>query len=134
MSNFRPTTRRLAFAIVDFIKKRPALERRMKAMSDWYCDKMGYRKYGKYNPISHAILLYHWNPSLSHTFLGLIKDDLIDDEHEVVREAIRRLPEEVQLARMFRLKRAVQAHTNRDTLPETEWTPLDQVAARHCSI
>ena len=59
--------------------------------------------------------------------LGLIKDDLIDDEHEVVREAIRRLPEQTQLDRMFRLKRAVQSHTNRDTLPEAEWTPVDKV-------
>ena len=52
---------------------------------------------------------------------------MIDDGHDAVQEAIRRLPEQIQLDRMFRLKRAVQSHTNRDILPESEWTPVEKV-------
>lgn len=69
-------------------------------------------------------------PRNAHPFscaLGLLKDDIIDDEHEVVQEAIRRLPENVQFDRMFRLKRAIQVHINRDVLPQEEWTRPENV-------
>lgn len=46
MANFKPIVRKVAFALVHWIKQRPALERRVSALSEWYCAKMGYRKYG----------------------------------------------------------------------------------------
>ena len=74
---------------------------------------------------------FFYPPTLPLTLLlcnlGLLKDDIIDDEHEVVQEAIRRLPEQAQFDRMFRLKRAIQVHINRDVLPTEEWTRPEKV-------
>ena len=54
--------------------------------------------------------------------MGLLYDDLIQEETPVVQEALRRLPQELSDARVFRLKRAMQLSLMHQELPKAEWT------------
>ena len=56
------------------------------------------------------------------------KDDLMNEEDtpELI-EAVRRLPEEEQNLRMFRMKRALDLSMKHQVLPKEEWTKPDEV-------
>ncbi|RKP26193.1 cytochrome b-c1 complex subunit 7 [Syncephalis pseudoplumigaleata] len=58
--------------------------------------------------------------------LGLRYDDLLIEETDVVQEAIRRLPEEEQLARAYRFRRAFQLSLQHTELPKSEWTKPEE--------
>ncbi|KAI9594126.1 cytochrome b-c1 complex subunit 7 [Syncephalis fuscata] len=58
--------------------------------------------------------------------LGLRYDDLLIEETDAVQEAIRRLPEEEQLARAYRFRRAFQLSLQHSELPKAEWTKPEE--------
>ncbi|XP_034278372.1 cytochrome b-c1 complex subunit 7 [Pantherophis guttatus] len=56
---------------------------------------------------------------------GLRRDDVLN-ETDVVKEAIKRLPEDVYYERIFRIKRAVQLSLTHDILPKDQWTKYEE--------
>ncbi|XP_042120649.1 cytochrome b-c1 complex subunit 7 isoform X1 [Peromyscus maniculatus bairdii] len=58
--------------------------------------------------------------------LGLMRDDTIY-ETEDVKEAIRRLPENIYNDRMFRIKRALDLTMRHQILPKEQWTKYEEV-------
>ncbi|XP_016136348.1 cytochrome b-c1 complex subunit 7-like [Sinocyclocheilus grahami] len=58
--------------------------------------------------------------------LGLMRDDTINENNDV-KEAIRRLPEQVYNDRMFRLKRALDLSMKQQILPKDQWTKHEAV-------
>ena len=57
--------------------------------------------------------------------LGLMRDDTIF-ETEDVKEAIRRLPEDLYNDRMFRIKRALDLTMRHQILPKDQWTKYEE--------
>lgn len=53
-------------------------------------------------------------------------DDLIPEEHEIVYKALERLTDKEMFDRTFRLRRAVQLSLTKETLPPSEWIPLEK--------
>ncbi|KAF8787107.1 Cytochrome b-c1 complex subunit 7 like protein [Argiope bruennichi] len=66
----------------------------------WFFNRMGYNQYG----------LYH--------------DDLYYETPEI-QEAVRRLPREIQDARVYRIQRAFQLSISQSILPKEEWTKFE---------
>uniref|UniRef100_A0A2K6UXZ7 Cytochrome b-c1 complex subunit 7 n=1 Tax=Saimiri boliviensis boliviensis TaxID=39432 RepID=A0A2K6UXZ7_SAIBB len=67
--------------------------------------------------------------------LGLLRDDT-RYEDEDVKEAIRRLPENVYNDRMFRIKRALDLSMKHQILPKEQWTKYEEdivVLPLHCA-
>ena len=60
---------------------------------------------------------------------GLRREDLIMEEYPGVREALRRLPEDVIHVRNYRLARAIDLSMKHRILPESEWINTDEVYA-----
>lgn len=58
--------------------------------------------------------------------LGLMRDDTMY-ETEDVKEAIRRLPENLYNERMFRIKRALDLSMRHQILPKEQWTKYEEV-------
>ena len=81
----------------DWMDTKPVLKERVLQFSEWYHDKMGYRKY------------------------GLKMDDLIPEDSEVVKEAMTRLSERELADRTFRQRRAMHLNMNHEILPQSEW-------------
>ncbi|KAL0636704.1 Cytochrome b-c1 complex subunit 7 [Maublancomyces gigas] len=88
--------------IAKSILSRPWVQRVMRPMADKYADLAGYRK------------------------LGLVADDLIAEENDIVQEALKRLPPKVAYDRMFRMRRAVQCSIAHSLLPKEEQTTPEQ--------
>ncbi|XP_063306378.1 cytochrome b-c1 complex subunit 7 [Pelobates fuscus] len=57
--------------------------------------------------------------------LGLMRDDTIYEDDDV-KEAIRRLPENVYNDRAFRIKRALDLNIRQATLPKEKWTKYEE--------
>ncbi|XP_075995459.1 cytochrome b-c1 complex subunit 7 [Genypterus blacodes] len=57
--------------------------------------------------------------------LGLMRDDTIEENADV-KEALRRIPENMYYDRMFRIKRALDLSMKMQILPKTEWTKYDE--------
>uniref|UniRef100_A0A8C0I2Q8 Cytochrome b-c1 complex subunit 7 n=1 Tax=Balaenoptera musculus TaxID=9771 RepID=A0A8C0I2Q8_BALMU len=57
--------------------------------------------------------------------LGLMRDDTIY-ENEDVKEAIRRLPENLYNDRVFRIKRALDLTMRQQILPKEQWTKYEE--------
>lgn len=57
--------------------------------------------------------------------LGLMRDDTIH-ENDDVKEAIRRLPENLYNDRMFRIKRALDLTMRHQILPKEQWTKYEE--------
>ncbi|XP_037665135.1 cytochrome b-c1 complex subunit 7-like [Choloepus didactylus] len=57
--------------------------------------------------------------------LGLMRDDIIA-ENEDVKEAIRRLPENLYNDRVFHIKRALDLSMRQQILPEEQWTKYEE--------
>ncbi|PWW78957.1 14 kDa subunit of cytochrome bd ubiquinol oxidase [Tuber magnatum] len=85
-------------ALCRAIVARPWLHKIMAPIAETYNDLAGYRK------------------------LGLVRDDLIAEENEVVQEALKRLPPKVAYDRVYRLRRAVQCSLAHTILPKEEHT------------
>ncbi|KAG8222400.1 hypothetical protein J437_LFUL003021 [Ladona fulva] len=56
---------------------------------------------------------------------GLHHDDCLD-ETEDVKEALRRLPQDVLDRRNFRIQRALHLSLTKDILPKEEWTKFEE--------
>ncbi|KAK9760655.1 Cytochrome b-c1 complex subunit 7 [Basidiobolus ranarum] len=60
--------------------------------------------------------------------LGLRYDDIIAEESDTVREALRRLPEKEAYDRAYRLRVAMQCSLSHTELPKSGWTkPEDDI-------
>ena len=59
--------------------------------------------------------------------IGLRREDLYMEEDPVVSEAIRRLPQDEQDLRLFRLKRALDLSLKKALLPKDQWTSDEEV-------
>ncbi|XP_015341467.2 cytochrome b-c1 complex subunit 7 isoform X1 [Marmota marmota marmota] len=57
--------------------------------------------------------------------LGLMRDDTIYEDEDV-KEAIRRLPENLYNDRMFRIKRALDLTMRQQILPKEQWTKYEE--------
>ncbi|XP_054841973.1 cytochrome b-c1 complex subunit 7 [Eublepharis macularius] len=57
--------------------------------------------------------------------LGLMRDDTLHEDEDV-KEAIRRLPEDVRNERLFRLKRAIDLSMRHRILPKEEWVKYEE--------
>ena len=57
--------------------------------------------------------------------LGLVRDDTIH-ENDDVKEAIRRLPENLYNDRVFRIKRALDLSMRQQILPKEQWTKYQE--------
>ncbi|XP_053321992.1 cytochrome b-c1 complex subunit 7 [Spea bombifrons] len=57
--------------------------------------------------------------------LGLMRDDTIFEDDDV-KEAIRRLPENLYNDRMFRIKRALDLSLRQQNLPKQQWTKYEE--------
>ena len=53
------------------------------------------------------------------------------EEDPVVKEAVRRLPQEEQDLRLFRLKRALDLSVKKSLLPREQWTTPEEVSQTH---
>ncbi|OAA67301.1 ubiquinol-cytochrome c reductase complex protein [Niveomyces insectorum RCEF 264] len=85
-------------SLAPFIRKRPWLLNAVKPLANWYANLAGYRQ------------------------MGLLADDLIPEESEIVQNALKRLPQQVNQERIFRLRRAVQLSIQHKLLPKDQWT------------
>ncbi|KAI0219223.1 Cytochrome b-c1 complex subunit 7 [Lamellibrachia satsuma] len=56
--------------------------------------------------------------------LGLLRDDTLE-ENELVKEAIRRLPDRVYDERMYRISRALNLSNQKTVLPKSEWAKFE---------
>ena len=57
--------------------------------------------------------------------IGLMRDDTIH-ENDDVKEAIRRLPENLYNDRVFRIKRALDLSMRQQILPKEQWTKYEE--------
>jgi ubiquinol-cytochrome c reductase subunit 7 len=57
--------------------------------------------------------------------LGLMRDDTINEDEDV-KEAVRRLPENLYNDRMFRIKRALDLTMRHQILPKEQWTKYEE--------
>ncbi|XP_014885942.1 cytochrome b-c1 complex subunit 7 [Poecilia latipinna] len=57
--------------------------------------------------------------------LGLMRDDTIYEDSDV-KEALRRLPENVYNDRTFRMKRALDLSMKQQILPKDQWTKYEE--------
>uniref|UniRef100_A0A7N5KRT6 Cytochrome b-c1 complex subunit 7 n=1 Tax=Ailuropoda melanoleuca TaxID=9646 RepID=A0A7N5KRT6_AILME len=62
--------------------------------------------------------------------LGLMRDDTIHETDDV-KEAIRRLPENLYNDRMFRIKRALDLTMRHQILPKEQWTKYEEGSDNH---
>ena len=54
-------------------------------------------------------------------------DDLIEEENDIVQEALRRLPAQEQYARAYRIRIAQQCGVLHTELPRDQWTKPEEV-------
>ena len=59
--------------------------------------------------------------------IGLLYDDMLDDENPTIKEAARRLPEALTVERGWRRYRALDLSCKKIILPEEEWTTYEEV-------
>ncbi|XP_015265325.1 PREDICTED: cytochrome b-c1 complex subunit 7 [Gekko japonicus] len=57
--------------------------------------------------------------------LGLMRDDTIYEDDDV-KEALKRLPEDVYNARLFRIKRALDLSMRQQILPKEQWGKYEE--------
>jgi len=55
------------------------------------------------------------------------RDDLIEEENDIVEEALRRLPAEEQYRRAYRIRIAQQCGVTHTELPPSQWTKPEDV-------
>ncbi len=63
----------------------------------------------------------------THTHTGLRREDLYIEDQPDVKEALRRLPEQEQYLRLFRIKRALDLSLKHSQLPSEQWTKPEEV-------
>jgi hypothetical protein len=71
--------------------------------------------------------IVEWVKDFKTQISGLLFDDLIPSEGELVTEAIRRLTPADQMERLFRIRRALNLSIKKQELPKDEWTTAAEV-------
>ncbi|KAJ9052259.1 Cytochrome b-c1 complex subunit 7 [Entomophthora muscae] len=89
-------------SFANFVKKSKFLTNVFTSLGKVYPDISGYRR------------------------IGLKYDDLISEENDVVKEALRRLPVNVADARTLRLRQAFQLSVAHAELPKKKWTTPEE--------
>lgn len=130
---FLPSTVRFARKTIEWIKKRPTLYKFVYGLALRHDRAMSFRQYGRETQSRRRL------PNLPRTLsflprllVGLMKDDLIPEEHDTVYEAMQRLTDKEMFDRTFRLRRAAQLNLTKEVLPPEQWTSVDQVATGQC--
>jgi len=54
-------------------------------------------------------------------------DDLLEEENDIVQEALRRLPKKEQYARAYRIRLAQQCGITHTELPRDQWVKPEEV-------
>jgi len=62
------------------------------------------------------------------SFLGLWRDDFHHDLDPDVKEALKRIPQNIIDERNFRIIRALQLDAQKKILPKEEWTKFEDVS------
>ncbi|EPZ31411.1 14 kDa subunit of cytochrome bd ubiquinol oxidase [Rozella allomycis CSF55] len=94
---------RRTFQYLDVLFERnPRLRERFNRFRENYLNRCEYRQY------------------------GLNRDDLINEDCELVKTALSRLPDKVIFDRSFRIRRAVFVSSNHEKLPPEEWTKPEE--------
>uniref|UniRef100_A0A8D0BUE1 Cytochrome b-c1 complex subunit 7 n=1 Tax=Salvator merianae TaxID=96440 RepID=A0A8D0BUE1_SALMN len=62
--------------------------------------------------------------------LGLLRDDTLYENPDV-KEALKRLPEDVYYERLFRIKRALDLSMKHQILPKEQWVKYEEVGIAH---
>lgn len=73
--------------------------------------------------MSSALQKWAYNLSGFNKY-GLHRDDLLDETNDV-KEALKRVPQNIIDQRNFRLLRATQLSLQKDILPKEQWTKLE---------
>ncbi|KAF7273214.1 cytochrome b-c1 complex subunit 7-like [Rhynchophorus ferrugineus] len=73
--------------------------------------------------MSSALQRFAYNLSGFNKY-GLHRDDLLDETDDV-KEALKRVPQDVIDQRNFRILRAAQLSIQKDILPKDQWTKLE---------
>ncbi|XP_071356543.1 cytochrome b-c1 complex subunit 7 [Trachinotus anak] len=91
-----------SFSVVKMASRAPAATGRlMLGFRKWYYNMCGFNK------------------------LGLMRDDTIYEDSDV-KEALRRLPEDMSNERTFRIKRALDLSMKQQILPKDKWTKFEE--------
>ncbi|KAB0397552.1 hypothetical protein E2I00_014578, partial [Balaenoptera physalus] len=94
----------------------------LEGIRKWYYNAAGFNKLGENSLVLRCI----FNLTLLFFIIGLMRDDTIY-ENEDVKEAIRRLPENLYNDRVFRIKRALDLTMRQQILPKEQWTKYEEV-------
>ncbi|EHB07672.1 Cytochrome b-c1 complex subunit 7 [Heterocephalus glaber] len=71
-----------------------------------------------------GIQKWYYNPAGFNKLALMLVDTMYEDED--LKEAIRRLPENLYNDRMFRIKRALDLSLKRQVLPKDPWTKYEE--------
>lgn len=104
MEDILPRTRVVIAHLIEFIRRRPRLDAIVRRFALAHERWQGFREY------------------------GLMRDDIISEEPEIIEAALKRLGEKEQFDRAFRLRRAVQLHVRGEKLPKEEQIPAHEVS------
>jgi len=88
--------------IAQFVKSRPSLEKTIAPLASSYLELAGHRR------------------------IGLRYDDLIEEENDIVQEALRRLSPQEQYRRAYRIRIAQQCGVTHTELPREQWTKPEE--------
>lgn len=72
------------------------------------------------------------NPNMI-SVAGLMRDDTIYEDSDV-KEALRRLPENVVNDRTFRIKRALDLSMKQQILPKDQWTKFEEASIPYFQV
>lgn len=89
-------------------------------LSDWIHSRPSLRRWMDW----HAEMQWRWQ---GHRRLGLLTDDIISDEIDIVQEALTRISDQEAFDRTFRIRRAMQLQLTNSELPEPEWIRWEDV-------
>ena len=103
MEDLYPGTRRFIDKVLRFLKRHPRLEDKFRSFCRAHERWAGFRE------------------------IGLMRDDIISEEPEIIREALKRLTDKQAFDRTFRLRRAIQLFMREETLPKEEQLPPEKV-------
>ena len=104
----------------------PSLDKTIRSAVNKRAENAKWRKLGG-SIIDLIILTYLYFLNLFTTMKGLLRDDMIIEEHDVVVEALARLPKPVLHGRYARYKVALHQSLLRRELPESQWPKPEQV-------
>ncbi|KAK4179889.1 cytochrome b-c1 complex subunit 7 [Triangularia setosa] len=88
--------------LVNYVAKRPWLQKLLKPVASWYTNASLYRQ------------------------MGLKADDLISEENTDVLKALGRLTPKESYDRIYRIRRATQLSLQQKILPKNEWTKPEE--------